>query len=145
MDFGGHAFRLRPLSHERERRTLRTDPPPRSPNIPSQQSQHNNTTTEQISHHFLLPAPLHACFRSSHTFIHRPCSAWTKENFSHPLSQESSFIPPGQRHRSTCYEEGRDPAPFRRGLLHISLVASKGDTSQAFLPCLFAGLKHKET
>ena len=108
---------------------------PRSPNVSSQQSQHN-TTTEQISHHSLLLATLHSCYRSSHTFITRPCSAWTTEGFSHPLSQESSFILPGQHHHSTGYEEGRDPASFRRGILHISLVASEGDTSQAFLPCL---------
>ena len=108
----------------RERRTSRADTPPRSPNISSQQSQHNNTTTEQISHHHLLPATSHSCFRSSHTFISRPCSAWTTEGFSHSLSQESSFIPPGQPHQSTGYEDNKGLAPFRRGLLHISLEAS---------------------
>ena len=76
-----------------------------------EQSQHNNTTTLQISHNYLLPATLHSCIRSSHTFILRPCSAWTTEGFSHPLSQGSSFIPPGQLHHSTGYGEGRSPAP----------------------------------
>ena len=84
---------------DRQTRTLRADySPPRSSHI----SIHTNRIT--TTYCTTLPS---TCY-----------SPLVLPLVSH-LSQESSFIPPGQPYHSTDYEEGRDPASFKRGLFYI--------------------------
>ena len=99
---------------ECERRTLRADTSPRSP------TDHLNrvrTTAPQPSKFlYLLHATCYLLLR-----------AWSTEGFSHPLSQGSSD---GSR-------RGQRASLFQTRPFTYSFVASEGDTSQVFLPCLF--------
>ena len=101
-----------------------------------------NTTTQKPRHCKILPATLHAYFRSSHTYISIHAGPGPPRNSPTPYHKSRHSFRMDCPLNTTGYKRA-EIQPLV-DFLHISLEASEGGTSQAFVPTFFSGLKHKE-